>query len=465
MEQLAREETSFTTEEVEHATERQPSRSPQYPHLAAVHPSTVPLEGDGDQGEEGEGDDDSVVSSLSSKPVSPEVPPVREDEREQERTSNFEKNQRNDGSDGLRLLDATCDFDVEVGGEGGVASILHGEDEMELPDIEKQLEMSESEDSSSGTSNSEDHSQPTGLNVKSQGEIVDVRKELLVPKMASVRSSSHSLASTPSDSPCPSPIPHSTPLPSQYPVPIPTSDPKPYLTQSQPALLSHEQPKTKPIFSITPPDSTHPPGSLVVSFRRHLIPSYGKAKKVGARRKRGTQSQTAAPRVPKEVSKLKRTCTTSAVEGSETAASPLVVSILRSNLFTEPFGLTASVQPTGIQYSDDDDMIVTHSSAEQVKVNLPRVKTEIIGSERVKSSQGLSTERVTQQRFSRHAPSSPSAERGVAGGVAMGVWKRELDISEMGLLPPAPVRTVEEQQVICYFKNRLIRVDPLIRTH
>lgn len=456
VEQLAREETPFTAEEVEHATERQPSLSPQYPLLPTVHPSTLPLEKEDDvRGEEGEGDDDSVVSSLSSKPGSPEVPPVREEEKEQERTDNFEKDQRNDGSGGLRLLDAACDFDVEVGGEGGVASILHGEDEMELPDIEKQLEMSESEDSSSGSSDSENEVGPSQqtdvlLSVKSQGEIVDGRKELVVPKMSSVRSSSHSVASTPSDSPCPSPIPHSSPLPSQYPVPIPTSDPNPYLTQPQPALLSHELPKIKPIFSITPPDSAHSPGSLVVSFRRHLIPSYSKAKKVGTRRKRGTQPQSAAPKIQKAVSKTKRTCPTStaAVEvSSETAAIPLTVSILRSNLLTEPFCLTASVQQTSVQYSDDDDMIVTHSSAEQVKVNPPRVKTEIVGSERVKSSQGPTTERVTQQRFSRHAPSSPSAERGVAGGVAMGVWKRELDISEMGLLPPAPVRTVEEQQV------------------
>lgn len=456
VEQLSSEEPpspTFATEPAKLTLERQTSISP------TVLPSTLSLQQEDDPDVERGGEDESITSSLSSKPASPEIPAMEErGEKEEPEGDGVQKEGRNDRSENLGL-DVAGDFDVEVGGEGGVASILHGEDEMELPDIEKQLEMSESEDSSSGSSESEnelDPSQSTGeillQSVKNQGEIV------VAPPMSSVHSSSHSLASTPSDSPSPSPIPHSSPLPSQYPIPISTSDPSSYLTPSLPPPPTREQPKAKPVFSINPKPI---PGSLVVSFRRTLIPSYTKAKKRGGRCRRGAQQQPPAPKVSKEVVKLKRpsfTAVPTALEGSEAAARPLVVSISRSHLFVEPFGLAAAVPQSGGQFSDnddDEDMIVTHSSAERVKVKTPRVKPEIIGSERVKSSQGPSMERVTvsQQRFSRHPPSSPSAEGGVVGGVAMGVWKRELDISEMGLLPPAPVRPTEEQQVILSLQN------------
>lgn len=66
--------------------------------------------------------------------------------------------------------------------------------------------------------------------------------------------------------------------------------------------------------------------------------------------------------------------------------------------------------------------------------------------ERVKHGQGSSVERV-KHRFSRHAAVTPSEERAQPTG---GLWKREVDISEMGLLGSALKKPKEEPQVQVY---------------
>ena len=474
--ELLVEKREESTERQEESTERH--LSPEFPLLPPASP--VPLrvspdrERDEELGQKREEYVESIASSLSSKPPSPEIPPNERNQEPDEKTSftvqvadGGRLISPKDGTSDVTTMGAVENIDMEGGGEGGVASILYGEEEMELPDIEKQLEMSGSEDSSSSSGSDEEVEPTAEEDVLQSEEVVDLRKGLVPP--TSVRSSSHSLASTPSVSPSPSPIPHSSPLPSQHSVPILSADPVPNLKPPLPVPPTREEKKTKAVFSGTPAtsvpatDSKCATGSLVVSFKKNLIASLCKRKE-GSKRTRTKQQQSSLKLSREPVTKLKKPLVTLPTITPpdiviEPPYCPLVVSISRSRLLHyEPLGLTSTVQQTGFVFSDedDDDMIVTHSSAEQVKFKPPTegVKPEV-SSDRVKSSRSASTERVTvpQQQFSRHTAASPLAEvpsypevGGAVGGVmGVGVWKRELDISEMGLLPPAPQRVAEEQ--------------------
>ena len=451
-------------------------------------------------------DNDSILSSISSKPLSPlifpgpTIPAEPEDDEgeeavEEKASTGFNEEaeeqegrgvggEERDGGEDVRVIEGEEDIDVEGAGEGGVESILHGEEEMELPDIEKQLEMSDSEEESDSSSGSEvevealtdklrlggprgDEELP-GLHRSSEG--------MFPARVPSVRSSSHSLASTPSISPSPSPIPHASPLPSPHSIPISSPGFIPPLDPPPPPPSTREEVKLKPSFSATPvtafgvPEQKSQTGTLVVSFQKHLIASFSRGKEAGSKRTRPKSQPFLPPPTPisikphkDPIAKLKKrqVAVLSLLPPSTVSVPPpqaLMVSIPRNQLHHKSFGLSP-VHESSFTFDpeddgDNDDIIVTHSSADGVKFEpaTERVKLEA-GTKRVKLGMGSSVERVTKPAFSRHTlPLNPVEEqpsflpeKEVVGRAGGGVWKRELDISEMGLLAPPPKRSKDQQ--------------------
>ena len=440
-------------------------------------------------------DNDSILSSISSKPLSPlifpgpTIPAEPEDDEggeaveEKDSTGFNEEAEEQEGrgvggeeSEDVRVIEGEEGIDVEDAGEGGVESILHGEEEMELPDIEKQLEMSDSEEESDSSSGSEvevealtDKLRLGGLRGDEELPGLHRSSEGLFPaRVPSVRSSSHSLASTPSISPSPSPIPHASPLPSPHSIPISSPAFIPPLDPPPPPPSTREEVKLKPSFSATPVTT----GSLVVSFKKHLIASFSRGKEAGSKRTRPKSQPFLPPPVPisikphkDQIAKLKkRQVAVSSLLPPVNVPPPqsLMVSIPRNLLHRKSFGKSFGLSPVHESSftfdpeddGDNDDIIVTHSSADGVKFEpaTERVKLEA-GTKRVKLGMGSSVERVTKPAFSRHTlPLNPVEEqpsflpeKEVVGGAGGGVWKRELDISEMGLLAPPPKRSKDQQ--------------------
>ena len=494
---------SSPIESKDHSSEDEQSPPHKYPPLSPPHlppthldtPSPLGGERDGESSEE-------LLATVEGEAslMSPPSPNFELESLELERKTGFDvtaappdtrkqttPTQEPQG-DRMRLLDVDRDIDMEGGGEGGVASILHGEEEMELPGIEQQLEMSESEEEeeeevSSSSSGSEEDIEPplpatAGEVMQSVegGEFVDLgAKGLLVqpPHASFARSSSHSLASTPSVSPSPSPIPHPSPVPTgQHSTPVFSSVPVPDHKPSPSKPPAREEAKMKAVFSSAPTDpiTQSPTGSLIVSFRKHLIASLSKSSKEEGKRASTKQQKIPSsfpsahhptPKAAKSPGrKVKKRhvappvptppmLTPPDIVVEPPPSSPLIVCIPRSQLRHKLFGLTSAPQQSTLTFSDDeddDDMIITHSSAEQVKFRPPMERTKPeFGSERVKSAM----ERVnvpSQHRFSHPSPSSEQYSVPELDGRA-GLWKRELDISEMGLLSPAPHATAEEQPV------------------
>ena len=399
----------------------------------------------------------------------------------------------------FRMPDMVVDINMEGGGDGGVASILHGgEEEMDLPDIDKQLEMSESEEpSSSSSSGSEEEEEEAQPDLHQPRDVLESKNDaergafLEPPRPPSVRSSSScSLASTPSVSPSPSPIPQPSPRPNPVPVSISDVVPIPYPKSPRAKEKRERSEASKP---------------LIVRFSRQLLTPAGERKtgegvggvkrgdeggggvkrggeggggvkrggdggggvkrggeggggvkrggdggggvKRGKGRQQKTQLSSALSKTPPTNPKKRSVAAPATVPNiviDPPSKTMFLISIPRSHLH-KLFSLTSEPQPLafGNEDEDDDDIIVTHSSAQQVKLKPPsdRVKSE------VSSPPGKpSTERVNVPSSSQHwlSPQSPASSDiaqypGMTEGQGEGVsvWRRELDISEMGLLPPA----------------------------
>ena len=435
--------------------EPRPSADPSRPSGLSPFRDTASM-----KSEEEEQDNESVVSTSSStKPSSPDM------KREIKTVflGTVAKDETNGASSEMKLLEhVVTDLSMEGGGEGGVASILDsGEQEMDLPDIDK-LEMSESEESASSDSSSASDVEIKTILADSEKRgkkgSFDKGAFLQPPRAASVRSSSYSLASTPSVSPSPSPIPHSAP--SQH--SIPGSDvPIPYQKLSQVQRM-REASKA----SITPTDSDDAVESLVVTLSRHLVASLrggkkgeggrgrGREGRKGGGRGRGREGREGEKHARLAPQHRKSQLTKSTKRSTITHKTPdividppeprppeprplqpLVISIPRNVLHHDLLGVTSDLQSqSGFTFSneEDDDIIVTHSSAQQVKSNQFGTKSSV---ERINVCS------PSHEWLSRRSPSSDIAQypvppEGTGGGV--GVWRRELDISEMGLLPPAP---------------------------
>ncbi|CAI8000758.1 Transcription initiation factor TFIID subunit 3 [Geodia barretti] len=408
--------------------------------------------------EEDDNDNESIISSASSKasleePEKPEIETgfsLNQSMGEEERASLTAELVR------LRSCEV-ADINTEGGGEGGVACILDDdEEEMDIPDIDKQLELSESDDSSSSGTSSGSEGE-TGRKVP-EVEEEEVRIFLEPPK-AAVRSSSHSLASTPSVSPSPSPIPGSTSLHS---IPVSVSDPlppptDPYLKPSPVSFGLKDVAKS----ARQVPLSQHreSTGSFVVTIKTGLVPSLrerGRRGREGGggrnrRRRKEPSSRSASLQKDSEKKQKKRfpplqrslqSPVASAKIKSEPHAphSPLIICIKRSLLHQEsPLVTTSDLLPQPEydeeeeEEDDDDDVIVTHSSAERVKFKPPAI-------ERVKTETPSSKGWYPGQGSQYSAPEGPTP--------GQGVWRRELDISEMGLVaPPPPVLSQETQHV------------------
>ena len=365
--------------------------------------------------------------------------------------------------DKTRRQDVDTDINMEEGGEGGVACILDGDhDDMNLPDINEQIQLSESEDDSStsgsGTTSGQasDIETETTITVSNNTLKKSEESSFLRPPYSyppSFRSSSHSLASTPSLSPSPSPIPHS----SQDSIPDVNKQQRPPSHQVQ----------REDIQTLHPSETRHNVlGPLVVTFRTDLVASLrggsGSDRNVGvAKHSRHTPS-TALPvqlitsKASLHHRKTTKSTTTKKVKKSSVLKSlhptvnfeptppqlPLVISIPRNILHHHSSLRMISDLQSGFSFGneddDDDDVIVTHSSAEQVKFKTP--------TERVKPA-----EHHTQDWFPRQQSQGPSADivqypsslSPGTGGQGTSVWQRELDI---GLLSSAP-QPPREQQV------------------
>ena len=381
--------------------------------------------------EEEEVDNESVLSATSSTKDSPyftEPPEKQETETGFELVSPVEGGVT-DREVRLRAREvAVADINTEGGGEGGVACILD-EGEMDLADIDQQLQLTESEDSSSSDSSS--------------GSEVDVpgSPTFLEPPVSRFHSS-HSVATTPSISPSPSPDPHSGT--SRHSVPVPKSETLPTGPYFGVPLPVGQREMVQRSLSPSPTVGgplMAPATPLVVSFKTELVASLrgrGRGReKVGSKWRRKKQSSSGGAAVSSEKKQKQR------LSQQKAAASPLkkvdppsllpslVIRIPRSFIHYELPGVTTSDLRAGfVDEEDDDDIIVTHSSAEQVKFNpsLERVKTD-----------AASSVSFSQQGFQYSAPEG--------GTPSQGVWRRELDISEMGLVAPpvAPAPLVEPQ--------------------
>ena len=408
--------------------------------------------------EEDDNDNESVISSASSKasleePEKPEIETgfsLNQSMGEEERASLTAELVR------LRSCEV-ADINTEGGGEGGVACILDDdEEEMDIPDINKQLELSESDDSSSSGTSSGSEAEPGRKVPEVEEEEVRI---FLEPPKAGVRSSSHSLASTPSISPSPSPIPGSTSLHS---IPVSVSDPlppptDPYLKPSPVSFGLKDVAKS----ARQVPLSQHreSTGSFVVTIKTGLVPSLrerGRRGREGGggrnrRQRKEPSSRSASLQKDSEKKQKKRfpplqrslqSPVASAKIKSEPHAphSPLIICIKRSLLHQEsPLVTTSDLLPQPEydeeeeEEDDDDDVIVTHSSAERVKFKPPAI-------ERVKTETPSSKGWYPGQGSQYSAPEGPTP--------GQGVWRRELDISEMGLVaPPPPVLSQETQHV------------------
>ena len=487
------------SESKDHSSEEEQSPPHKYPPLSPPHhppksplphsETTPPEERDRDSDQDVQSSGESRASSIP--PPSPDSEPARKTGLELERKTGFDvmttpadaekqaTQHESPPGERMRVLEVGRDIDMEGGGEGGVAFILHGEEEMELPGIEQQLQLSESdeddEEDSSSSSGSEDDVEPplpeVSQSIGSEGFVDLGPKRIFVqpPHSTFVRSSSHSLASTPSVSPSPSPIPQPSPLPtSQHSMPTLSSVPVPEHKPSPSKTQAREEAKSKAVFSTAPLETTttkSQTGPLIVSFRKHLVASLSKGTKEEVKRTSTKQQRmpsslpsshqpTPKPGKSPGAKLKKRRVGAPSVQAppdiviEPPPSSPLVVCISRSQLHHKMFGLTSALSQTTLTFSDeeDDDMIITHSSAEQVKFKPPMERTKPdIGSERVKSAM----ERIvvpSQPRYSHSSPTSEQCSVSEMGGGA-GLWKRELDISEMGLLSSAPHAAVEEQPV------------------
>ena len=443
--------------------------SPEIPLLPPLIPEKeVREEEEGEREEEGEGegegekdaeDSESVASSISSKPPTPlpsvvkaieEIVGMVEGEEEGKKEEAEEVGEEGKEVELEEEVEKEVEEDVgaskeEIKGEG-MEVVEEEEEDVELADIEKQLQLSDSDESDTS---SESDMEP-GHSVPGSELLPGEKEESLTapnisplsflpppPRLSSsLHSSSHSLASTPSISPTPSPIPHSTPI--QSPGSIPP--PPPMVT-----TRTEMQTKSDPLTFLGPPTTTVPPGNrevksapttLVVRFKKHLIASLSKGKE-GGRRPRVNPQPTPVPSpltsVTVSTSPVKKVksllVTSSAAPPPASLAKPparpvsMVVSLPRSQLHHARFGLSLTHAS-----AYEDDVIVTNSSRERVKLG-----------------QGSSVERV-KHRFSRHSAVTPPEERAQPAG---GGWKREVDISEMGLLGSAPKKPKEEPQVLC----------------
>ena len=353
----------------------------------------------------------------------------------------------------------------EEGGEGGVAGIFR-EEEMELVDVEKQLELSESDET--GSESSSDSELPPV--VERREEVFPSLTSAAVrtspvpfpssapPPLLSVQSPSFhssSAPSTPSASPTPSPTHHHlSPTPSSRSIPA----------ASSPQLVPAQVPQTREIKSLSSaplsfpkqralPEQKDSQLSLVVTFKKHLIPSLASRskEKTQATRSKPQPSSLSLLKMPSvSVHKVKRrpvaASSTSAAKSKIEQTSPSLPLVVRfpRNLLQHPFSLRKPAFE-----EDDDDMIVTQSSAERVAFEsspgLERVikpKQTYGGGERVKHRQGYGS---SAERVKHHFSALSAPEKGVMLSEGSGgqVWKRELDISEMGLLPPPPKRPKE----------------------
>ena len=452
--------------------------------------------------EEEDDDNESVISSASSKAS------FQEPEK-QDRETGFSRSQSSTREEERNVLTteqvrrksrevSIADINTEWGGEGGVACILdNDEEEMHIPDIDKQLELSDSEESiSSGTSSGSETELPETMRISGvergarEKEEEEGRVLFLEPPKPCVRSSSHSLASTPSVSPSPSPIPSShagtslhsipvsTPSVSPSPSPIPSSHAgtslhsipvppvsdqptDPYLKPLTPSSVQKDVAIAKSSRQISGPRVREATGPLVVTIKTELVPSLreggrrgrgkggGGGRQKGKRQRKDTAGRAAA--LHKDTEKKQKKCFSLSQRGvppsagskiKSEPASPLIVCIKRSLLHQELSMATNSDLLPQPEYEEeeeeDDDVIVTHSSAERVKFKLPavteRVKTE------TPSSKGWYG---GQQGAQYSAPEGPTP--------GQGVWRRELDISEMGLVapPPPPPPPSQETQQVC----------------
>ena len=417
--------------------------------------------------EEDDYDNESVISSASSK-ASLEEP------EKLDRETGFSLNQSSMREEERAALSAeqvqrrsreVADINTEGAGEGGVACILdNDEEEMDIPDIDEQLELSESDDSTSSGTSSGSEAEP-GRKVPEVEEGVRVKEEeevrvFLEPPKAGVRSSSHSLASTPSVSPSPSPIPGST---SHHSIPVSVSDPlppptDPYLKPSPVSSVRKDVAKSTQQVPLS--QRREATGPFVVTIKTDLVPSLrerGRRGREGGggrnkKQRKEPSSRFASlqkdsekrqkKRFPPSQRSLQPPPVASARIKSEPRAphSHLIVCIKRSLLRQgSPVVTTSDLLPQPEydeeeeEEEDDDDVIVTHSSAERVKFKPP-------ATERVK------TETPSRKGWYQGQGSQYSAPEGPTPG--QGVWRRELDISEMGLVaPPPPILPQETQHV------------------
>ena len=442
------------------------TRDPAEETPPTISAHTPPTKGDSAQSPNKDDENDSIISSVSSK-NSPEPSPTRQ---EPENEAGFSLEQVAVSDERARLMArevAVDDINTEGGGEGGVACILD-EGEMALPDIDQQLQLSDSEETSSSGSSS-----GSEVNPLSEAEEKGSGPMFLEPPAAGFHRSSHSVASTPSVSPSPSPVPESGT--SHHSIPIPKREsltPEPHAKPS-PSVVPKEEVVTQVQGSLSRPKIAESAvaAPLVVSFRTELIPSLcdlaavatavgggrgrgrgrgrgggggrgrgggekkAKEKGVGSKwRKKPQVSRGAQPNESPEKKKQKLTAMAQRVKTEpQPTPLPLVISIPRSFLHYELPGVMTS-DPQPVYEDDDDDIIVTHSSAEQLKLEP--------SPERFKVDATLSKLQSYPRRGSQYlAPEGPAV--GVSGG--QGVWRRELDISEMGLVGSLPLP--EPQQV------------------
>ena len=448
------------------------ARSPPVREKPDIPPEEEEEVGDG-------GDNDSVISSASSKtsfgPVEePEKPETETgfslallSTREEETAQLMEQVRRPSREVSID------DINTEGGGEGGVACILDGgEEEMNIPDIDKQLELSESEESSSSGSSSASEAEPPEKEPGGLGVREKEGREMLFlePPQVGVRSSSHSVASTPSVSPSPSPIPGSHSGTSHHSVPVPVESPAidPYLKPSSQSVVQKDVAKSTRQISST--DSRPVAGSLVVTIKTNLVPSLrevsgrGRGREGGGGKTKGRRkdppSRADVQKDPEKRQK-KRFVPSQRVAAAPVVAKikieplappppppPLIVCIKRSLLHQEsPVETTSDLlpQPEYEEDEEDDDDVIVTKSAERDKAEGSK------GWFPGQGSQYLAPEGSTQTQ---------------------GVWRRELDISEMGLVaqppPPPPPSSHETQQVLVHtliVTPLFTAVDPLNNGH
>ena len=548
-------------------------------------------EEEGGEGEEGAEESESAISSLSSRLSSP-LPSVggrverkmvggKEVRRigllEREARAEGELVEGEEGKEEEEEEEETVEGRETKDSKGKILTQEKEEvkeeemeEDEEVFDIEKQLQLSDTESDSSFEqetrppisphstprstllSKLEEHHSPDFSSILSPSllppspSLIPPSPSLLPPSPHldfPVHSSSHSLASTPSASPASSPVPRSIPDASAAVPPSPGSTPHcPPRTSPAPQLgrkIKSDPPAAPSVAAGNKRvQASAPPTSLMVSFRKSLILSLSQGKKERERREeKGGRSKhgSRSPRLPANAptprdrggrgKKSSQAPPPPSLPPPSTSpplhspAAPLVVSVSRFHIMHTSFGLA----PSPVESDDDDDMIITHSSRERVKYGRESSEDGFkyfqgSGAERVKLGQGSSAERVkptqrssverVKHRFSRHSIVTPVEEKtttigggeggsggggrggggkgggwggggkggggkgggggeggkggwggggggkgwggggkGEGGGKSGGVWSREVDMSEMGLLGSAPKRLKLEPQV------------------